>query len=695
MQLLFNHDDLYNFYKDKEKIKIFFSGKLVCQINDNDIVEKRRAVIQFVNMEVSVNKLSEIFSVNRSTIYSWYDTYDKEGISGLDKIHRGPERVSEEVEAYILAKFKDLNFSRNYKTIICTKIKEHYNVNLHWRTIATVLKRNNVDVSCKKNNKRIAPKTIDETKTSTLHSFSEYAGLLLLYPFLGKLNLPKLFSRGLKDLKNMHYDAKNYIYGLLLLLISNLIEVEENIKLYDDKNFTQVVGKNGIPCLRSFRENLPKIISNIDISDIQMGIAKNYFTTHKECSAIFIDGHFLPYNGKFNIFRGYNPIRRLAMKGRTGYFLNSEEGRPFFYILSDGYKDFREYLQEIAVNLKTITGGRNKNELLFVFDRGGYGKEFLSDLSPEVNFVCWRTGKENPPIKPDWKNILLTHKSNTFGEDKKIEIHACETIEKPGNKKPVRWIYIRKNTKISLAFSNDPDRTLEELVSLLTRRWGAQENIFKGLKKQGVDRIGSYLNNEYPDNWLLEETEERLVANPQNVILQEHINNLNQQKKKTLVQLGKNSVNLGIKNSKAQENIILIREVTRLEEKVEEFKKCISKMPTKIPVTELIKSNDIIRLNTNKKKFLDVMRILSYNVQQDVVDLIRPIYKNERDVNMLARQIFRKSGKIEITEKYISVCFNKFHSKKKNLTLEYLCNYCNEQKINHPISGKSLLFSCI
>jgi len=68
------------------------------------------------------------------------------------------------------------------------------------------------------------------------------------------------------------------------------------------------------------------------------------------------------------------------MKGRTGYFINNIEGRPFFYILSDEYKGFREFLYEIAENLRQIRTGATVDKLIMVFDRGGYGEELCNDM---------------------------------------------------------------------------------------------------------------------------------------------------------------------------------------------------------------------------------------------------------------------------------------------------------------------------
>ena len=135
----------------------------------------------------------------------------------------------------------------------------------------------------------------------------------------------------------------------------------------------------------------------------------------------------------------------MHQKGRTGYFVNNRDGRPFFYILSDGYKGFREYLKEIADNLKQIIGKKDNKEIIMVFDRGGFDKDLFEDISKFCNFICWKIGKINLPEMPVWKKIVIEHQGNQYGEIKKMEVFACEQIEISKKEKSYeRNIWIKK-----------------------------------------------------------------------------------------------------------------------------------------------------------------------------------------------------------------------------------------------------------
>ena len=55
------------------------------------------------------------------------------------------------------------------------------------------------------------------------------------------------------------------------------------------------------------------------------------------------------------------------------------------------------------------------------------------------------------------------------------------------------------------------------MVLQLTRRWGAQENVFKELVIDGYDKIHSYRKDEYDDRYIEREgiDENRMMENPE------------------------------------------------------------------------------------------------------------------------------------------------------------------------------------
>ena len=75
----------------------------------------------------------------------------------------------------------------------------------------------------------------------------------------------------------------------------------------------------------------------------------------------------------------------------------------------------------------------------------------------------------------DWTEVKIEHQGNNYGQVDEKTYYAWE------RKAEFREIWISKGKQASPALSNDFGTSLEDLVRQMTRRWGAQENMFKEL----------------------------------------------------------------------------------------------------------------------------------------------------------------------------------------------------------------------
>ncbi|MBA7604570.1 hypothetical protein ES703_11695 [subsurface metagenome] len=84
----------------------------------------------------------------------------------------------------------------------------------------------------------------------------------------------------------------------------------------------------------------------------------------------------------------------------------------------------------------------------------------------------------------EWVEVNIEHQGNDDGQVEEKTFYAWErkaVFEVGGKKAAFREIWIRKGRQTSPVLSNDFGTSLEYLVCHMTRRWGAQENMFKEL----------------------------------------------------------------------------------------------------------------------------------------------------------------------------------------------------------------------
>ena len=73
------------------------------------------------------------------------------------------------------------------------------------------------------------------------------------------------------------------------------------------------------------------------------------------------------------------------MKGNEIYVVSDLYGKPLFFITEGCEIDFRPIIQRAADKLISLGISRP----LLVFDRGGYGVYFFSQLIDRADFVTW------------------------------------------------------------------------------------------------------------------------------------------------------------------------------------------------------------------------------------------------------------------------------------------------------------------
>jgi len=393
---------------------------------------------------------------------------------------------------------------------------------------------------------------------------------------------------------------------------------------------------------------------------------------------VYIDGHFMPYYGETEILNGYFSQRRLAMKGREYFFVHDEYANPVFCAISDGYQKMKFYIEKIDRDLRKIYGVPKK-ELLQVFDRGGYSKEFCIKISNHIRFICWRTDPSKAPKNLKWKSIEIFQQGNTIDDPKKLKMEAAERkvkFESGSKKATLRELWIKKGGKISPAITNDFKLPIAKVVQKLLNRWGAQENQFKELKSHGIDKIHSYRKEDYNKKMLYEKGLEsphrgvkKEIDNPQIILLRKQIAKHKLEKK--IIEKKMKASETNARDGKSK------RRIKYITKKIEEFKINIKKMPKKILLLKKIKEQNIYRLADRKKLFFDWLKIIAIWSKRQLVEEAKPFYKDLRDIKIFIESVLSSRAYVKKKNGILEFEFPEQPSKQKGEIIKKLCDIIN------------------
>jgi hypothetical protein len=359
---------------------------------------------------------------------------------------------------------------------------------------------------------------------------------------------------------------------------------------------------------------------------------------------------------------------------------------PIYSALSDEYRKFQYYLEQIDSTVRAIYGMGEK-QILEVFDRGGYSKEFCVEIDARIRFICWRSdAREVPPIEAkEWKEVVVSLQPNEYGQLKEKHFQAWErrrTLEAGDKQGRFREIWIKSGKKVSPALSNDFARSLEELVAALVERWGKQENGFKELKAHGIDRIHSYRKESYCEDYLyargLEQPEDGVcheIGNPKIRELNKMLSGLRRQK---------NSLERRV--AKPQGGKKKQRQVRQLKMKVAGVSRQIAtllrkreELPRKVLMMDRIEEERIVRLCDSKKLFFDWLKMNAIWARKVLVDVVKPYYKDLRDVNKFVSWLLRSRTYVTRQADTLFVEFAPQRSKNVHASLEALCAFLNRK----------------
>jgi len=635
----------------------------------NDSAARRVIVVQLMDMGVEKTRIARAFNVDRSSMYLWKERYDENGIAGVLSLLKGRKpKITEAIKDYVYTLYKKLGKERGYKNRIIEEVKKLYEVEISREGIRRVV------------NERLAA---DEPKLCIEEAGVEgvveknpvivkHGGTLLSLALLGKYGIEKLLVYGVKR-REGRYGFKECVLSLLLLLGPRLLKVEENFKHYDDEMTGGLIGRKRLPSVKTVRRVIAEGCAQIgdDVERMKADYARTCLAVWGYEGPFYLDGHFMPYTGGERILYGYNPQRRLAEKGRTAYVVNTAGGRPIYEVLSDGFDDFRANIEKVVDFLIEELGVERPT---VIFDRGGFSWEVFARIEGKADFICWYEGKASIP-RGKWKKVRVPLMSNTYGEVAYVEQGYKEQVIEDGDENGQsyrRMVFLKKGEKVSPAITNIKQVPGKEVLLQLTRRWGAQENVFKELVIDGYDKIHSYRKDDYADEYFESEgiDRDRMMENPERRKLSAEKRTLENKRNVTLGRIANREKESGkpIKATKLQGE-----RLDEIKNRLGEITKRLEYLPEKVLRIDYINGGGLVRLSNEKKKYFDLLNLIAYNLRQDMTEIIGPVYRNNRDVHQLVLKILRLMTTIEYDGSYTKVVFTQKLKGKERESLNEIC----------------------
>jgi len=701
---------------------VYFDYRPIVSFHTDNLKERRLAAVQLVELEYCNQKTAgKICGFHRNTVFKLLRTKKLLGIDALLKDERGPKtpwKYVDEIRTIIkklLRKYPDwidqqiadetaqqlgIPVSRSAVARIRTEKKDRKlekrkkhdleqlaqiadNIDLKQHDERQLNFNFDDDPEFKKQVEEVAKKDPPKVHTNTDKELLEhlkegqrnvFAGMLFHHLFLNEVNFSTAFDYLPKA--NNTYDHYEVLESIFFGIQIGLNSIEAH-KLVNSRDLGLLLGKTSSPDEASIRRRL-KEMAEYRPAENFIDYFANLFLTKGFINpeVFFIDGHFLPYYGLKALQKGYFTVRRLAMKGNEIYVVSDLSGKPLLFITENCDIDFRPIIKRAAEKIIEL----GINHPLLVFDRGGYGVHFFSELIEKADFVTWAKYLKQKEFEDLEYSSCLKFKDKKYliGEKQKLIRESISTAQKEGRETitslEVRMVVfkeLKSDTPVAIYTSNR-EKPAGDIVYYMLHRWGESENFFK--------EIMSLYNFNYHPGYDIRELEEQpMVDNPEVKTIRRTIKGIKQKIGKLVFE--KQQTENKLMNRK---DIRLNKKLDKLQKEIDEFNQefanfteKLKEIPEKISIIDLLQGKPMNKADLEKKKIFDLIQMIAFHSREYLIQIFRSFYEDTRDVKQVLTKITKLSGYVKLAGNTLIVLLDWIEDKKHREAAVKFCHAIN------------------
>jgi hypothetical protein len=527
------------------------------------------------------------------------------------------------------------------------------------------------------------------------------------------LALPALLSVGLLRHSELYELPKGFyslssVFVLLALMALARIRSIEQLRYAAAGEWGNLLGLDRVPEVRTLREKLKLLCSEQGrAAEWNAVLAREWIGEYEiEQSsglAFYIDGHVRVYHGDLTkLPRHYVPRERFYLRATADYWVNALDGQPFCYFnqtVDHGLVQALrgEVLPWLEANVSVSAEQQQRMaadprvpRFTMICDREGYSPDLFLELQKErIAALTYH----RYPQEDDWRAEEFQEQAVQLVSGQTVRMKLAERGTHVG-KRPGMWVReVRKlaadGHQVSIVSTNFSGDAASQAVALMAR-W-SQENYFKYMREHfGLDALVQYGTEEIPASVT--------VLNPAWRELDREVRK-KQAECKSLQKL-QQSTGLTQPLSEAlvrhyeQHQGELQARIEQLQPALEQMKRTRKQTPRQIPVQDLPEADRFTRLRTERKYFLDTIKMIAYRGETSMAATVREKLQRSDDARALLRQIYSTEVDLipDLNTKTLTVCLHHLTQAAHDAAVRYLCEELTATETIFPGTDLRLVY---
>ena len=499
------------------------------------------------------------------------------------------------------------------------------------------------------------------------------AGVLLAIPALVASGLLLAAEKIYGSLHPSFYGLRTTLVAYVLLALLR-IRRPEALKEYPPGELGRIVGLDRMPEVKTLRRKLSQLAKRKGSYALGQEIAQRRIRERGQVVAfLYVDGHVRAYHGKRTLPKAFVTRRRLAAPATTDYWVNDRRGDPLFVVTAEANASMFRMLPKLLGQARKLLGPNRKATV--VFDRAGWSpKLFPTLLALGFDLLTYRKGRTRQIAEARFT------KQQAKLDGRRVQYHLHDQA--------VRFLKgklrLRQITRLSPNGHQTPivtsrwDLPAVHVAYRMFERW-RQENFFKYLREEyAIDALVDY--EVEPDD------PNRSVPNPACKAVEKELRYTRARLAKLRQNYAKvDTSSCGLSRSaRRQMKEKLRKEMKQTTDEIKKLRARHRSLPPRVSVAQTQKE-EVVKLSTERKQLTNILKAVAYQIESDLLALIRPHYKRvEEEGRTFIQAALQDAADLEPTEDQLRITLAPLSSPHRSRVLEILCATLNETHTKFP-----------
>ena len=510
-------------------------------------------------------------------------------------------------------------------------------------------------------------------------------GVLLALPCLVESGLFRISRKLYGDLGPAFYGLRTTLLTLLLMALLR-IKRPEHLKEKDPDAFGRLLGLDRAPEVKTLRRRLTRLAAQHGAEQLGAELARRRVDQRGNLMGfLYVDGHVRAYHGERQISsNAYVARRHLAMPATTDYWINDSSGDPLLVITGEVDAALTKAMPRLLREVRELVGER---KVTIVFDRGGWSPQlFAAMIKGGFDVLTYRKGYcrrinerrfVNRRAKLDGQVVeYLLHDQAVRFLKGKLRLRQVTRLCDGGHQTNVltsRW-----------------DLSDIEVAYRMFDRW-RQENYFKYMREE-------FLLDALVDYQIEPEDPTRSIPNPERRALEKEIRVARADVARLERELGAAAASNAERRRPTMRGFKIAhsslgKQLRKARARVRQIFERRRNVPKRVEVRD-VSERAVVRLATERKHLTDIIKMVAYQAESDLIALLRPHYARvDQEGRTLLHELFATAGDIRVSESELNLTLASLSSPHRTHAAQALCELLDKTATIFPGSRLRIRFA--